>query len=87
MKLKLLTAAATAALMAVPSLASADDAGWYLRGNVGYGAFTQMQNSQAIWSVMLKVKAMLVGLIGLGYDFGNNWRLELDGASLHTDHW
>lgn len=25
------------------------------------------------------------GSVGLGYEFGNNWRLELDGASLFTD--
>ena len=38
MKSRLLIAAASAALMAAPTLASAhDDAGWYLRGLAGYG--------------------------------------------------
>ncbi len=84
MKLKLLTAAATAALMAVPSLASADDSGWYLRGNVGYGAHTDIDlTGDVVGDVQSEGNA--TGSIGLGYDFGNNWRLELDGASLWTD--
>ncbi len=84
MKLKLLTAAATAALMAVPSLASADDSGWYLRGNVGYGAHTDIDlTGDVVGDVESTGDA--TGSLGLGYEFGNNWRLELDAASLWTD--
>ena len=43
MKHKLLIAAAATALMAAPSLASAqDDAGWYLKGAAGYGIGTDI---------------------------------------------
>lgn len=85
MKLKLLTAAATAALMAAPSIASADDdAGWYLRGNAGYGMHTDTDLTGDITGDV-ESQGGATGSLGLGYDFGNNWRLELDGASLFTD--
>ncbi|MBL4852685.1 MAG: cell envelope biogenesis protein OmpA, partial [Robiginitomaculum sp.] len=42
MKLQLLAAAASVALLAAPSLASANDQGWYVRGNVGYGVVTDV---------------------------------------------
>ena len=90
MKSRLLIAAASAALMAAPSLASAhDDAGWYLRGNAGYGAHTDMDLTGGMVSGQhgngLQSEGNVAGSLGLGYDFGNNWRMELDGASLWTD--
>ena len=49
MKHKLLIAAAATALMAAPSLASAqDDAGWYLKGAAGYGIGTDIDITDAI---------------------------------------
>ena len=90
MKSRLLIAAASAALMAVPSLASAhDDKGWYLRGNAGYGIHTDVDITGDIDSTVhgngLQSEGNIAGSLGLGYDFGNNWRYELDGASLWTD--
>ena len=90
MKSRLLIAAASAALMAAPSIASAhDDAGWYLRGNVGYGAHTDIDLTGDMVSDQhgngLQSEGNVAGSLGLGYDLGNNWRLELDGASLWTD--
>lgn len=90
MKSRLLIAAASAALMVAPSLASAhDDAGWYLRGNVGYGTHTDIDLTGDITSEQhgngLQSEGNVAGSLGLGYDFGNNWRLELDAASLWTD--
>jgi len=39
----LLSATAIGAMLAVPTLAAAqDDAGWYLRGNAGYGTHTDI---------------------------------------------
>lgn len=84
MKLKLLAAVGTAALMAVPSLASADDSGWYLRGNVGYGTHTDATFTGDLVGTV-ESEGNATGSVGVGYDFGNNWRLELDGASLWTD--
>ncbi len=84
MKLKLLGAVATAAIIATPSIAAADDAGWYLRGNVGYGTHTDMDfTGDLVGDVESEGNGAFS--VGLGYDFGDNWRLELDGASLWTD--
>ena len=90
MKSRLLVAAASAALMAVPSLASAhDDKGWYLRGNAGYGIHTDVDITGDIDSTVhgngLQSEGNAALSLGLGYDFGNNWRYELDGAALWTD--
>ena len=90
MKSRLLIAAASAALMAAPSLASADDTeGWYLRGNVGYGAHTDMDLTGGIVSGQhgngIQSEGNVAGSLGFGYDLGNSWRLELDGSQLFTD--
>jgi len=86
MKSRLLIAAASAALMAAPSIASADDSeGWYLRGNAGYGTHTDADLSGGIVGDVESEGNVALSL-GLGYDFGNNWRLELDGATLWTDN-
>lgn len=86
MKLQLLTAVAATAMMVAPSMAHADDhdEGWYLRGNVGYGAHT---DADLVGDVVGDVESEgnVAGSLGVGYDFGNNWRLELDGTSLWTD--
>ncbi len=84
MKQKLLFAAATAALMAAPSLAAAQDSGWYLRGNAGYGAHTDAEFTDGMVGDV-ESEGNAAFSLGLGYEFGNNWRLELDGTSLWTD--
>ena len=84
MKLQLLTAVAVTALMAVPSLATANDQGWYVRGNVGYGAMTDMDLTGDIVGDV-EAEANGVGSLGVGYAFGNNWRIELDGTQLWND--
>ncbi|NNC36550.1 MAG: OmpA family protein [Hyphomonadaceae bacterium] len=84
MKLQLLTAVAATAIMALPSVAFADDAGWYVRGNIGYGASTDIDfTGDLVGDVEGEGNA--AGSLGVGYDFGNNWRLELDGAQLWDD--
>ena len=90
MKSRLLIAAASAALMAAPTLASADDTqGWYLRGNAGYGIHTDMDLSGGMTSEQhgngLQSEGNVAGSLGFGYDLGNSWRLELDGSQLWTD--
>ena len=84
MKLQLLTAVAVTALMAVPSLATANDQGWYVRGNVGYGAMTDMDLTGDIIGDV-EAEANVAGSLGVGYAFGNNWRIELDGTQLWND--
>ena len=90
MKHKLLIAVSSAVLMAVPNLATAhDDEGWYLRGNLGYGIHTDVDLTGGLDSSFhgngLQSEGNVATSLGLGYDFGNNWRLELDGDSLWTD--
>jgi len=90
MKHKCLLAVSTALLMAVPALATAhDEAGWYLRGNVGYGVHTDAELSGGLVSDQhgngLQSEGNVAASLGLGYDFGNNWRVELDGDTLWTD--
>ena len=89
MKLKLLTMTAAMALMAVPSIASAqdnwNDEGWYVRGNVGYGTHTDAEFDQSILRGDVESEGNAAFSLGLGYEFDDNWRLELDGDSLFTD--
>jgi outer membrane protein OmpA-like peptidoglycan-associated protein/opacity protein-like surface antigen len=84
MKLQLLTAVAATAIMAIPSVAFADDAGWYLRGNVGYGSSTDIDFSGDLVGDV-EGEGNAAGSLGVGYDFGNNWRLEVDGSQLWDD--
>lgn len=84
MKNRLFTATAMVALLAMPTLASANDQGWYVRGNVGYGIVDDLSITGGL-SGDVQGEGNAIGSIGLGYDFGNNWRLELDGAQLWDD--
>ena len=84
MKKFLLAAAAVSALCASQSFAG-DDSGWYLRGNAGVGAHTDADFDQSILRGDIESKANLAGSLGVGYEFDNNWRVELDGDSLWTD--
>ena len=86
MKHKLLIAAAATALMAAPSFASAQDgSGWYLKGAAGYGSGTDLDITG---NVVGDVEAQgdIATNLGLGYDFGDNWRVELDGTSMWNDY-
>ena len=85
MKHKLLIAAATSALMAAPSFAAAEDnAGWYLKGAGGYGTHTDIDITGDVMGDVESEGNIALNLAA-GYDFGDNWRLEVDGASLFTD--
>ncbi len=84
MKLKLLSAAASVALLAIPTLASADDSGWYVRGNVGYGVITDVDLAGDLVGDV-EGEGNVAASLGLGYEFGNNWRLELDATQLWND--
>ncbi len=86
MKHKLLIAAAVSALMAAPSIASANDgSGWYLKGAAGYGAGTDIDITGGVLGDV-EAEGNVVGNLGIGYDFGSNWRLELDGTSMWNDY-
>lgn len=83
---KLLTTIAVTALMSVPSLAAAqaDDSGWYVRGNMGYGTHADVDITGDVLGDV-ESEGNATGSLGFGYDFGESWRLELDGAKLKTD--
>jgi len=85
MKHKLLFATAAAALLAAPSIASAqDESGWYLKAGVGYGLHTDIDITDSITGDVESEGDAALNL-GIGYEFANNWRLELDGTTLFTD--
>ncbi len=84
MKLQLLAAAASVALLAAPSLAFANDQGWYVRGNVGYGVVTDVDFVGDL-SGDVEGEGNAAVSLGVGYEFGNNWRVELDASQLWND--
>ena len=87
MKHKLLIAAAATALMAAPSFASAQDgdSGWYLKGAAGYGIGTDIDITGTVVGDA-EAEGDLIGNLGAGYEFGNNWRVELDGTTQFNDY-
>lgn len=87
MKHKLLIAAAATALMAAPSFASAqeDGSGWYLKGAAGYGTGTDLDITGGVVGDV-EAEGNIAGNLGIGYDFGENWRVELDGTSMWNDY-
>lgn len=90
MKHQLLIAAAATAMMAMPSLASAQDSGVYIKAQAGYGVVNDADVIAAPGSTSsLQGDVAGQGNLGLGagigYDFGNNWRIELDGSALYND--
>ena len=94
MKHTLLAAAGLAALVVSPAVASAQDSGWYIRGNLGAGQFTDadiennlLNGANVLNDTNIETESDgdVAGSLGLGYEFGNNWRLELDGNYLRTD--
>ena len=79
MNKRFLVATAALALLAVPGMAHADDTGWYIRGNAGAGVTPDLDLSGDVVGDTQGV-ANAAGSLGLGYEFDNNWRLELDGS-------
>ena len=90
MKQGLLIAAASVAMLATPAIASADDTeGWYLRANLGYGTHQDIDLEGDLTSDFgndIQSEGNAAMSFGVGYDFNNNWRLEVDGDSLWTDN-
>lgn len=84
MKAKFFTTAAALALFIAPGAASASDQGWYIRGNAGYGVITDSDLSGNLVGTIQGTGEPTVSA-GVGYAFGNNWRMELDAAQLWND--
>jgi opacity protein-like surface antigen len=90
MKHSLLIAAAATALLAAPTVASAQDSGVYIKGQAGYGVFTDADLSPSATNVAgfageINGEGNLALSLGLGYDFGNGWRTELELSQLYND--
>ena len=90
MKLMALLATTSIALLGLTATAQAqNDEGWYVRGNLGYGIHIDPDLEGGLDSSFhgdgLESEGNAAWTLGAGYDFGNNWRLELDGDSLWTD--
>lgn len=86
MNKKFLLAAASVAMLATPAMAYADDdePGIYVRGNLGYGMHSDADFTDDFVGDV-ESEGGATGSLGLGYDFGEHWRLEADYASLFTD--
>ena len=84
MKHMLLSAATIAIAASVPALAHADEPGWYLRGNAGYGTHNDIDITGDITGDV-ESEGNVTGSVGVGYEFGNNWRLEGDVSQLSTN--
>ena len=90
MKISTLLATSSLALLGLTTTATAhDDEGWYLRGNLGYGIHTDVDLTGGLDSSFhgngLQSEGNATGSLGLGYQLGNNWRVEGDLDSLWTD--
>ncbi len=84
MKKHLFSAVAGLALLSVPALAHANDRGWYIRGDAGYGSVTDTNFTNDLIGASQGEGNGALGL-GLGYDFGNNWRVEFNADQLWND--
>ena len=84
MKHTLFSVTALTAFVAAPSIASAQDAGWYIRGNMGYGAFADTDLTGDMPGDV-EAEGNAAGSVGVGYALGNNWRVELDGNQMWND--
>jgi len=91
MRSYLFGAVSVLSLLAATS-AYADDhesEGWYLRGNAGYGTHHDPEVTGGIDSTVTGNGIQSEGngalSFGAGYDFGENWRIEVDGDNLRTD--
>ena len=94
MKSYLFSAVSVLSLLAASSATAHDnDEGWYLRGNAGAGIHSDVEldsdNTAGINSALheggIQSELDAAWTAGVGYDFGENWRLELDVDSLKTD--
>jgi len=88
MKSYLFGAVSVLSLIAASTASAHDDDGWYLRGNAGYGVHQDAELSGLIDSQLhgngLQSEGNGAFSAGVGYDFGENWRLELDADTLKT---
>ena len=89
MKSYLFCAVSALSLIAASSAtAHDDDEGWYLRGNAGYGVHQEPELSGLINSELhgngLQSEGSGAFSAGVGYDFGDHWRVELDADTLET---
>ncbi len=89
MKILLFTAASAMSLIAANAAHADDQEGWYLRGNAGVGVHTDAEIQGDMTSAGhgngIQSQVSPAASLGLGYDFGENWRVELDGDTLWTD--
>lgn len=81
---RLLATAGLAAVLAAPALAQD---GWYVTGGVGYGWMPDNDILDTLNNTSAEVDAEgdLRFMLGLGYEFTNNWRVQLDAMDRFND--
>ena len=85
---------ALAAALASVTMASAQDSGVYIRANAGLGVVNDANLSNGLTTDIgealgddenVEGESDIIGSLGLGYKFDDNWRVELDGDYLYND--
>jgi opacity protein-like surface antigen len=90
MKSYLFGAVSVLSLVAAGAASANDhnDEGWYLRGNAGVGLHHDAELTGLIDSSQhgngLQSEGNFGYSLGAGYDFGDNWRVEIDADTLRT---
>lgn len=81
---KVLLASTIAAAFAASS-ALAQDGSFYLKGGVGYGALGEADVVRPTGDGEIDFKGDERYMLGAGYDFANNWRVDLDVVRRHGE--
>ena len=84
MRLSLITTVAMGAMLTMPLAAQAQDAGWYIGAGVGGGTHLSNDLSDGI-DGDIDGEGALSAAGRVGYDFGNKWRLEFEGAEIFNE--
>ncbi|MGD2132400.1 MAG: outer membrane beta-barrel protein [Maricaulaceae bacterium] len=83
MNKKVLAAASLAAMVAAPAVAQ--DGAFYFKGGLGYGMPTEADVVRPTGDGEIDFKGDLRYMLGAGYDFSNNWRIDLDVVRRSND--
>lgn len=88
MKSYLFSAVSVLSLISAGGASANDNDGWYLRGNAGYGIHSDIDVEGQIDSAQhgngIQSEGDIAYSGGVGYDFGDNWRLEADYDRLRS---
>ena len=87
MRKLLLSAAGVAVVLGAPAMAQDAYKGWYLKGGVGYGVLEEQELKYSGNGDVQPVdgEGDMRFMLGGGFDFGNGFRLEIEGIDRYSD--